>query len=48
MEAEQRIGDTEDEVHQIDSLVKVIRQENGTLKYKVEYLENYSRCRTYV
>uniref|UniRef100_A0A671SCF4 L1 transposable element RRM domain-containing protein n=1 Tax=Sinocyclocheilus anshuiensis TaxID=1608454 RepID=A0A671SCF4_9TELE len=43
MEAEHRIGDTEDEVRRIDSLMKVTRQENETLKDKVEYLENYSR-----
>lgn len=43
MEAEKRIGDTEDKVRQIDGFMKVIRQENETLKGKVEYLENYSR-----
>lgn len=43
MEDEQRTGDTEDEVRQIDGLMKEIRQENETLKDKVEYLENYSR-----
>ncbi|RXN33844.1 LINE-1 type transposase domain-containing 1 [Labeo rohita] len=43
MEAEQHIGDTEDEVRRIDGLIKVVRQENETLKDKVDYLENYSR-----
>ncbi|KAL1250984.1 hypothetical protein QQF64_018780 [Cirrhinus molitorella] len=33
----------EDDVRWIDDLMKVIRQENETLKRKVEYLENYSR-----
>ncbi len=36
MESEQRIGDTEDEVRQIDGLMKVIRQDNDALKDKVK------------
>lgn len=43
MEAEQRIGDTEDKVHRLEGTMKAIKQENESLKDKVEYLENYSR-----
>ncbi len=45
---EQYIGDTKDEVRRIDGLMKEIRQENETLKDKVEYLETTADAATYV